>query len=105
MIEEDGLRKLMLAATIAVLGLLPAALRAEEPPLLTQNSPPVASASAGRSQLMAIGVGLVVGAGLGSLFAFQGSAIIGAVAGGILGGWWYGDHSDIAPLTPRKNAF
>jgi hypothetical protein len=104
MIEEDGLRKSMLAATI-VIGLLPAALHAEEPPVLAQHSPPVASDSAGRSQLLAIGVGLIVGAGLGSLFTFQGATLVGAVAGGILGGWWYGDHSDIAPLTPRRNAF
>jgi hypothetical protein len=43
----------------------------------------------------------VIGAAVGSALTFRGATIVGAVAGGIIAGWWYGDRSDIARLRPR----
>ena len=52
--------------------------------------------------MLAVGAGVLIGAAVGSLVTLRGATLIGAMAGGVLGAWWYGEHSDIAALEPRK---
>jgi hypothetical protein len=43
-----------------------------------------------RNKLVAIGVGVIVGAAAGSyFFMLRGSLVLGAVAGGLIADWWY----------------
>jgi hypothetical protein len=62
----------------------------------------VATGDIDQGKLLAIGTGIILGAAAGSLVTLRGAALVGAIAGGLIGAWWYGNHSDIAPLEPRK---
>jgi hypothetical protein len=95
------MRKLMLALVICAVGIAPAAAAAE-PLTLIQANPPAATADLVQGKLLAIGTGIILGAAAGSLVTLRGAALVGAIAGGLIGAWWYGNHSDIAPLEPRK---
>jgi hypothetical protein len=57
-------------------------------------------------RVLAVGAGLAIGAVTGySLLPFSAGPLIGAVAGGFIGEWWYRREveSDYAPL-PRRRA-
>ena len=92
----------MLAALIFVSAIAPLSARAGEQPTLVQQGAPVAAAGFDRGKAFAIGTGLVIGATAASLLSFRGATIIGGVAGGLVGAWWYGDRSEFATLEPRK---
>ncbi|HEV8678456.1 MAG TPA: hypothetical protein VGQ90_03700 [Stellaceae bacterium] len=96
------LRKLMFAAIIAVGAVGPIAAQAGEQVILAQQGAPAAPASGfDRNKALAIGAGIVIGATAASALSFRGAVIVGAVAGGLIGAWWYGDRSDYATLQPR----
>lgn len=96
------MRNLMLAAIISVSVIAPVSARAGEQPVLVQQSAPAAREGFDRGKAFAIGAGLVIGATAASALSFRGATIVGAVAGGLLGAWWYGDRSEFATLEPRK---
>jgi len=56
-------------------------------------------------EVVAVGAGVVIGAAAGYwLVPFSAGTVIGAVVGGLVGGWWYEKAvDDYAPL-PRRNA-
>src|SRR5437016_14217273 len=91
-------------ATIAciIIGMTAFDGRAAEQPLLAQANPPALPATIDQGKVLAIGGGVLIGAAVGSLITLRGATLIGAMAGGVLGAWWYGEHSDIAALEPRK---
>jgi len=95
-------RNLVLAVMIFVSAIAPLSARAGEQPLLVQQAAPAASEGFDRGKAFAIGAGLVIGATAASLLTFRGATIIGGVAGGLVGAWWYGDRSEFATLEPRR---
>jgi hypothetical protein len=102
------MRKLLLTIAIAALGLSPACAYADQQFIVpVQQSAPSTAGSDGMDsgKVLAVGAGIVIGAAVfSSALSFRGATLLGAVAGGLVGSWWYGDRSDIAPLAPRKNA-
>jgi hypothetical protein len=80
-----------------------------EPPLVIpvqERAPNAAPATDGidSNKLLVIGVGVVVGYALAStVWTIQGTTLLGAVAGGLLGKWWYENRAaDIVKLDrPR----
>jgi hypothetical protein len=100
------MRKLLLSTTIVLLGLSPAIAYADQQLIIpVQQSVPSAPSSDGLDggKVLAIGAGIVIGSTIfSSALSFRGATLLGAVAGGLIGSWWYGDRSDVAPLAPRK---
>lgn len=96
------MRKLMLAVILSVSVVAPVGARAGEQPVLVQQAAPAVKEGFDRGKAFAIGAGLVIGATAASALSFRGATIVGAVAGGLLGAWWYGDRSEFATLVPRK---
>jgi hypothetical protein len=91
----------MLALIIAVSAMVPVAARAGEHLVLVQQGVPSAIQGFDRNKALAIGAGVVIGATAASALTFRGAIVVGAVAGGLLGAWWYGDRSEFAALEPR----
>src|SRR5438270_3162289 len=99
------MRKLLLTVLIAAIGVLPIAAHADELRIVPVQLPAAPGSEPGMdpAKVIAIGAGIVIGATVfSSLLAFRGATVLGAVVGGMVGNWWYGDHSDIATLEPRK---
>jgi hypothetical protein len=92
----------MSAVIIAMSVISAAPARAGERLMLVQQGAPAANEVFDRGKAFAIGVGLVIGATAGSALPWRGAMIVGGVAGGLLGAWWYGDRSEFATLEPRK---
>ena len=96
------MRKWLLAAAVSLVGIVPVAAWAAETPAPGQQTAPYEpSPGFNGDKALVIAAGLVIGATLGSVLTFRGATIVGAAAGGVLAGWWYGDRSDIARLRPR----
>jgi hypothetical protein len=95
-------RKLLAAAIIAACAVGPFSARADERLILVQQAMPAPSGGFDRNKAFAIGAGIVIGATAGSVVSLRGAAIIGAVAGGLIGAWWYGDSTEFATLEPRR---
>ena len=93
---------MMLAVILSVGVIAPVGARAGEQPLLVQQSAPAVKEGFDLGKAFAIGAGLVIGATAASLLTFRGATIVGAVAGGAIGAWWYGARSEFATLEPRK---
>ena len=54
------------------------------------------------SRVLAIGAGIILGGvAIGTTVNFAGSSLVGAVGGGLIANWWYGDGDDILALEPR----
>ena len=95
------MRKLMFAAIISVCAIGPVSAFAGESPILVQQALPAPSEGFDRNKAFAIGAGIVIGATAGSALSLRGAIFAGAVAGGLIGAWWYGDRSEFATLEPR----
>jgi hypothetical protein len=99
------MRKLLLTVLVAAIGFLPIAARADELRIIPVQlpTPPGGEPGIDPAKVIAVGAGIVIGATVfSSLLSFRGATLLGAVAGGMIGNWWYGDRSDIASLAPRK---
>jgi hypothetical protein len=97
------MRKFFIILAVAAVGLAPLAARAE--PLLVvpvQQTTPIDAVDS--SKLLVIGVGVVVGYALAStIWTIPGTTLLGAVAGGLIGNWWYqNDGADIAKLDKPR---
>ena len=96
------MRQLIFAAILLIGAIGPVTAHAGERPILVQTAMPAMSEAFDRNQAFAIGLGIVLGATAGSvLSSMRGAILVGAVAGGIIGAWWYGDHAELATLDPR----
>jgi outer membrane lipoprotein SlyB len=93
--------RLTLAAIACVIAMTAFEALAAQP-LPVQANPPAVPATIDQGKVLAVGAGVLLGAAVGSLVTLRGATLIGAMAGGVLGAWWYGEHSDIAALEPRK---
>lgn len=99
------MRRLMLALAVSAIAIAPLAAAAAEQPILAQQKAPAPPRAEGldSGKILAIGAGIIVGAAVASAaLGFRGATVLGAVAGGVIASWWYGDRSDIATLEPRK---
>jgi hypothetical protein len=94
-------RQLIFAAILLIGAIGPVTAHAGERPILVQTAMPAMSEAFDRNQAFAIGLGIVLGATAGSVLSMRGAILVGAVAGGIIGAWWYGDHAELATLDPR----
>jgi hypothetical protein len=94
-------RPLMLAALISVSAIGPLSARAAEQPRLVQQDTAAPVEGIDRSEAFAIGAGIVIGAAVASALPLRGALIVGAMAGGIIGAWWYDSGSEFATLQPR----
>jgi hypothetical protein len=102
-----GMRKFFISLVIAAVSLTTLTAQAA-----TQLAVPVqqpapagpASDAIDSNKLLVIGVGVVVGYALAStVWTIQGTTLLGAVAGGLLGNWWYENHAaDIVPLEKPR---
>ena len=96
------MRKLIFAAVMLIGAIGPFSARAGERPVLLPTAMPAVSETFDGSQAFAIGAGIVLGATAGSvLSSMPGAVLVGAVAGGLIGAWWYSDRSEFATLEPR----
>jgi uncharacterized protein YcfJ len=97
------MRKLLLTTVIAALPLVPAVAYAQQAPVVLVENSVAAENGLDAGEIIAIAAGAVIGATVfSSALTFRGATLLGAVAGGAIGSWWYGDRSDIAPLDSRK---
>ena len=100
------MRKLAPVIMITALTLGSVGARAEGPVIVpVQQSTVTAEAdgSISTGKLVAIGAGLVIGGAIGaSTMTFRGATAVGAVAGGLIGAWWYGDGDDTVSLNLKK---
>jgi hypothetical protein len=99
------MRKLLLTALVAAIGFLPIASHADELRIVPVQlpNPPGGEPGIDPAKVIAVGAGIVIGATIfSSLLTFRGATVLGAVVGGMVGNWWYGDHSEVASLEPRK---
>ena len=97
--------RLTLAAMACIIGMTAFDAGAGQQPLLAQANPPpppALPATIEQGKVLAIATGVMLGAAVGSFVTLRGATLIGAMAGGVIGAWWYGEHSDIATLEPRK---
>ncbi len=85
---------------------LPLQAGAKEKMVLVQQSPQGVydeEGSVDPTRILAIGAGVILGSvAIGSTLNFAGSSLVGAVGGGLIANWWYGDGDDILTLEPRK---
>jgi hypothetical protein len=100
-------RKLVLVIAAFRIAFLPVSAHADEQMILAKQDTPAPPSYEGPDsrKMLAIGAGVIIGAVAGySVLTFRGAAILGAVAGGMIGGWWYGpdELATIEPL-PRRN--
>jgi hypothetical protein len=100
------MRKLLVIVMVTAILSLPVAVQASEmlPAPAQQTAAPLPGESGfDAAKAIAIGAGIVIGASvLSSVLSFRGATLLGAVAGGLIGSWWYGDRSEVALLEPRK---
>ena len=85
---------------------LPLQAGAKERLMLVQQAPLGAFDEEGQidpTRVLAIGAGVLLGGVVvGSTLNFVGSSLVGAVGGGLIANWWYGEGDDILALEPRK---
>jgi hypothetical protein len=96
----------IILASVAISLASPAAEAEPQLVIPVQQGAPAAPAADAidSNKLLVIGVGVVVGYALAStIWTIQGTTLLGAVAGGLLGNWWYENHAaDIVKLDrPR----
>ena len=97
------LRKPIMMLMVACLGVAPLAARAGQPfALPVQQSAPSGPANdaVDSNKILVIGAGVIIGYVLVStMWTIQGTTLLGAVAGGLIGNWWYENHTgEIVPL-------
>lgn len=92
------MRKLFLAAAVALLALLPATGHAQ------QQQKPGDMFGLNSSQVVAIGVGIVGGVIVAEAAAVSMPAWAGALAGGLIGNWWYSQQAEQMKATASRTA-
>ncbi len=93
-------------ALIVVLG-LPSMASASERLVLVQQSGttslPAAGSEIDAAHVLTVGAGVIVGAlAVSSVLNFQGAGLLGAVTGGLLADWWYGERHDYIKLERKQ---
>jgi hypothetical protein len=95
------MRKLILAAAMAIIGFLPISAQAQAPAPAPQK--PGDMFGLNSSQVVAIGVGIVGGVVIAE--AVIGLPVVaGAVAGGLVGNWWYSQQVEEMKSTAVRRA-
>lgn len=92
---------LTVIAIVLALG-APTVAAAESPLVLVQQQTPANANEVDPAHVLAVGAGIVVGGlAFSSVLNFMGSGILGAVAGGLVTDWWYGERYDYAELERK----
>lgn len=95
--------KLLAALVILATAILPLSAEAQQPtdPPSLRGAP--MSENKGGARAMAIGAGLAIGAIIGSsLTSIRATTTLGAIAGGLIGNWWYNESLGAPALKPGK---
>jgi hypothetical protein len=91
------MRKSVMILMIACLAMAPLAARASQPLALpVQQSAPSGPANdaVDTNKILVIGAGVIIGYLLVStVWTIQGTTLVGAIAGGLIGSWWYENHA------------
>jgi hypothetical protein len=95
-------RLLIFAALLSASAIGPLSAGAAEQPRAVQPGTTAPAGGIDHEEALAIGAGIVVGAAVAYALPLRGATIIGAVAGGLIGAWWYDSNSEFATLQPRK---
>ena len=92
------MRKIALLAVFALFGLLPFAASAQQRapvPAPTPQAPAQMLDNVNLNKALAIGAGVVIGAVvLESIAVGDAMVLVGGVAGGLIGAWWYENSGD-----------
>jgi hypothetical protein len=87
------MRKLAFIAVLLLVGMLPLAASAQQGAPAVTVKPGEMSVNVGK--VVAIGVGVVLGAVVAeAIFIGDAAAVAGGIVGGFLGAWWYDNHGD-----------
>lgn len=92
------MRKLILAAVLALIGLLPATGHAQ------QGKPPGDMFGLSSGQVIAIGVGTIGGVIVAEAVLVGTPMWIGATVGGLVGNWWYSQQAEEMRATATRRA-
>ena len=90
------MRTLLLLALAAFLAAAPLSARAQSAPSPVPGTPPAASSTIfglPPNQALAVGVGMIAGGvGMSALSSGPFAAVVGGLAGALIGNWWYATH-------------
>ncbi|WP_029006889.1 hypothetical protein [Azospirillum halopraeferens] len=103
------MRTVLVLALAGFLAVAPAVTRAQDVPAQVPLQAPVENGVAAGPSIfglapehaLSVGIGIVAGALAMDMLAGRGS-LIGAIAGGLIGSWWYGTH-EAGPRAARVN--
>lgn len=101
------MRKLLLAAAVAMIGLLPVAGHAQQqqqPQQQHQTHKPGDMFGMHSSQVVAIGVGALGGVLVAEAVIVSMPVWAGALAGGLVGNWWYSQQVEEMKATATRRA-
>jgi hypothetical protein len=99
------MRKIGMAVFACTIAMFPAAAYSQDGPQLHMAalSDLPGPAAVGTNEVLMIGVGIVIGGVAGfSLIPLESGTLIGAVAGGVIGDWWYRRQMDTEYQPPPK---
>lgn len=101
------MRKSFIYMTVAAVALASLATRAQAQlavPVQQRAQASAPSDGLDSNKILVIGAGVVVGYVLAStVWTIQGTTLLAAVAGGLIGNWWYENHgADIAALDKPR---
>jgi hypothetical protein len=105
--KDRTMRILLVVALVSAIGFVPIAAIAQSAPTVPDQPPAQSTESASgmrTERLLIVGAGIVVGAAVGAyILTFDGSMILGGIAGGLIANWWYGPSGRTISL-PGKTA-
>jgi hypothetical protein len=103
------MRILLVLALVSAIGFAPIAANAQSAPTVPDQPPAQSTEHAAgmrTERLLVVGAGIIVGAAVGAyILTFDGSVILGGLAGGLIANWWYGPSGRMVWLpgkTPIK---
>lgn len=96
------MRTFLLMAAVCAIGILPGSARAGDKLMIADLPDVPRAAQIDGEEVLAIGVGVVIGAAAGYSFSVP-AALIGGATGGLLSHWWYNRELDAYQPLPRRH--
>jgi hypothetical protein len=100
------MRKFLLSALVCAIGTLPVTVYGEDRVLTVQFPDSPRSKAIDSEEILAIETGIAIGGATGYfLLPFRVASVFGAIAGGLIGDWWYKREFDNYQPLERRKAF